>query len=257
MPDPIYPAISANTLFHFTNRLENLLGILTNEFCPRFCLEDFNFLQKKDAERDDVLEWAVPMVCFCDLPLSQLGFHLSVYGDYGIGMSKEWGMKKGISPILYVYQESLFVLQIGNLMAHAVAKKDDSDLSEKMVENIHGLTSFIKPYEGPFWRPSGTLPKVRFYNEREWRFVPQLQGNSFMEKNDFLDAEKLREENTKIAKAKISFEPNDIRYLIVRTEAEIVPLVNRIREIKGRYSYDDVSLLSSRVISAEQIRFDF
>jgi len=43
-----FPAISANTLFHFTSSMENLLGILTNEFRPRFCLENlyvFNWLK--------------------------------------------------------------------------------------------------------------------------------------------------------------------------------------------------------------------
>jgi hypothetical protein len=31
--------LSANTLFHFTSSLDNLLNILTNKFHPNFCLE--------------------------------------------------------------------------------------------------------------------------------------------------------------------------------------------------------------------------
>jgi len=81
------PAISANTLFHFTSSMENLLGILTNEFQPRYCLEDFNVLMAGRTPNLETHEFAIPLVSFCDLPLSQIGFHLSVYGDYGIGMT--------------------------------------------------------------------------------------------------------------------------------------------------------------------------
>ena len=56
---------------------------------------------------------------------------------------------------------------------------------------------------------------------------------------------------------RIPFEPNDIKYLIVRREEEIVPFIRNIQEIIGKYSLQEVQLLTSRVISAEQIRADF
>ena len=56
---------------------------------------------------------------------------------------------------------------------------------------------------------------------------------------------------------RIGFVPNDIKYLIVRREDEIVPLIREVERIKGKYSYDEVRLVASRVISAEQIRSDF
>src|SRR5229473_2461542 len=90
--------LSANTLFHFTSSLDNLINILTNEFHPNFCLENLSTLLK-----DPILEMAIPMLSFCDIPLSQTGFHLSVYGDYGIGLTKSWGKQNGISPVLYTY----------------------------------------------------------------------------------------------------------------------------------------------------------
>lgn len=77
--------LSANTLFHFTSSLDNLINVLTNEFHPNFCLENLNVLLELP-----IPEMAIPMLSFCDIPLSQTGFHLSVYGDCGIGMSKSW-----------------------------------------------------------------------------------------------------------------------------------------------------------------------
>jgi hypothetical protein len=58
-------------------------------------------------------------------------------------------------------------------------------------------------------------------------------------------------------RARLPFEPSDIKYLIVATDAEILPLVQAVETIKGKYSHNEVRVLCSRVISAEQIRSDF
>ncbi|PIU57160.1 MAG: hypothetical protein COS88_01980 [Chloroflexi bacterium CG07_land_8_20_14_0_80_51_10] len=57
--------LSADTLFHFTKSQDDLISILTNEFEPRYCIENLGF----QTENQENL--AIPMVCFCDLPLSQ------------------------------------------------------------------------------------------------------------------------------------------------------------------------------------------
>jgi hypothetical protein len=106
------------------------------------------------------------------------------------------------------------------------------------------------------------IPNVRFYNEREWRFVPQLANDDEhrfgLSQEGFLEETTRKQANVELAdRSRISFEPNDIKYLIVRREEEIVPLIKEVETIKGKYSYDDVRLLFSRLISAEQIRSDF
>jgi hypothetical protein len=76
--------LSANTLFHFTNSFDNLEGILTNEFYPRYCLENFDVIL---AELLDLRELAIPMISFCDIPLSQIRKHVGYYGCYAIGLT--------------------------------------------------------------------------------------------------------------------------------------------------------------------------
>jgi hypothetical protein len=79
-----------------------------------------------------------------------------------------------------------------------------------------------------------------------------------LNKDLFLDETTRQVGNDRIGgAARISFEPNDIKYLIVRREDEIVPLIRELEMIKGRYSYEAVRLLFSRIISAEQVRSDF
>ena len=100
-------ALSANTLFHFTKDSNTLLSILSTKFYPRLCLEK-NFFTVKEVGKI-----AIPMVCFCDIPLSQISEHVEHYGEYAIGLKKSWAIKNGITPILYTHRESLITKNIG------------------------------------------------------------------------------------------------------------------------------------------------
>ena len=97
----IKETLSSNTLFHFTNNAEKLIAILKHTFKPRFCLEDLRMFNPSDNEENDWLEMAVPMTCFCDIPLSKVKNHLTFYGNYGLGLTKEWGIRNNVTPILY------------------------------------------------------------------------------------------------------------------------------------------------------------
>ena len=100
--------LSPDSLFHFTPCLNNLLGILDKTFYPRYCYENFE-LTKRTTQ---LIEWvhlidaALPMVCFSDIPLSQLMSHIKIYGKYGLGMSKEWGRREGLNPVIYFNKNS-------------------------------------------------------------------------------------------------------------------------------------------------------
>src|SRR5437773_4048710 len=140
-----FPTVSANTLFHFTGTMENLFNILNNVFRPRFCLENYNVLTAGELSPSEDYEWAVPMVSFCDLPLSQTGFHLSVYGDYGIGMTKSWGKRNGIAPVLYVYPEALLTSKFADLLNRVGKEERGSDLRKELAHTLYDLSCFIKP----------------------------------------------------------------------------------------------------------------
>ena len=40
-------------------------------------------------------------------------------------------------------------------------------------------------------------------------------------------------------------------------DTEILSMIKQIEQIKGKYSYEDVRVLMSRIVSADQIREDF
>ena len=119
----------------------------------------------------------------------------------------------------------------------------------------------VPTYEGSLLGETGKPKQVRFYDEREWRFAPT--GDSVGELGvlgyeEFHDPFRRAEANGTIPeKCVLPFEPSDIRYLVVASESEIVPLIKRLRKIKAKYGEDQILLLASRIISAEQIAEDF
>ena len=250
--------LSANTLFHFTNSIDNIENILVNEFCPRYSLENLSPIANNSS-----FEVAIPMVSFCDIPLSQIKNHIKYYGHYAIGLKKEWGIKRKINPVFYLYKDSATADYIKGIFDTLKHEKDKEISLQPTLLNSINLMQFIKPYEGKLWKNEKYIDEsIRFYDEREWRYVPHLEGadgrTSILGKANFLDIKSRQKETEKLKDKKLSFEPNDIKYIIVEKEKEILPIVKKIRDIKGdKYSMKDIDILVTRIISMEQIKEDF
>lgn len=245
-------AISANTLFHFTSEYEALINILRSRFYPRLCLE-------KGLWYPGDKKWAIPMVCFCDIPLSNIADHTKKYGNYAIGIKKTWAMEQGITPILYVHGNSSFIGQGLEALNWSLelSKKDEGHLKERLAQ-VMSMFFMMKPYEGE-QVINGKKEKIRFYDEREWRYIPPIGGNQFNclteeQFNDINQREKLNSANEQYG---VDFNPDVINYIIVEREDEIVPLMHELRSIKSNFAYKSVDLLSSRIISMDRIREDF
>lgn len=80
-------SLSSNSVIHFTNNKEALVGILQKNFKITYCNEQILLA-------DSVVKIQVPMVSFCDIPLSKIKDHIDKYGNYGIGLTKNWAKKK-------------------------------------------------------------------------------------------------------------------------------------------------------------------
>ena len=100
--------ISTNSLFHFTKKVNNIFSILENDFYPQYCIEEIiDCIYHVDGGTLDS-RLGVPMVCFCDIPLSQINKHTTYYGNYAIGLTKDWAKRNKINPVLYMYPNSGF-----------------------------------------------------------------------------------------------------------------------------------------------------
>jgi len=239
--------LSASTLFHFTNK-KNILSILNNCFRVFYCKETLEFYEHGDKH-----PFLAPMVSFCDLPLSEAKDHISSYGKYGIGLSKEWGVNNKLNPVLYLSQNS--TLSISFVEAFNRAHSNSTTEEQKAMRDIF---RYIKNYEGEPPPKKKSLPVYRYSDEREWRYVPEYSTEfiNLVGSND-LDKQKY---NAEIADLRLNFEPKDIRYLIISKDSEIPQFIKHIRKLDqakgGKYPSRDIDHLTTRILTVEQIKGD-
>ena len=206
------------------------------------------------------------MVSFCDLRLSEVAGHMATYGDYGIGLAKEWAVKHGLNPVAYWNAEARL---INNLFQNVEefykefrSEGDDAKclMLEKRYNNSIDIYRFIKNYEGRLERRGHELvANFRFADEREWRYVPAFDAVW----PPFVDAKSIDERGKDFWNKKIDhrleFEPDDIRYIIVANEDERMAVIEHIKvgtEKGKKYGGSAVVRLTSRILTAQQIRDD-
>lgn len=257
--------LSPDSLFHFTPSLDNLLGILKNTFYPRYCYEEFNLTDNfAQSVRQGIVTFikdAIPMVCFSDIPLSQSMSHIKTYGKYGLGMSKEWGIRKGLNPVIYFNKNSHLAKRISVITHNLLLGRDST------AKAFHEISLYMKPYEGTLYRAGRSLKKnVRFYDEHEWRYMPDrkiMVTNGIepsIQSHIYRNSVELANANRKLEtdETKLSFNADDIKYIIINNEGQINKMVEELRYIKGsRYDGKTVDRLTSRIITVKQIQNDF
>jgi len=148
---------SANALFHYTSSLDNLKGIIANGFEHRPPVEEElplrgfikSIFYKFPGLISHQFKWEV--VCFCDIPLSNIGEHIGQYGKYCIAMDKEWGMHKGVTPIRYVHydtpdlQDDQFMKSIEYKKSHIEGNYNNMiDMIAQMLIDTNQIDSFGK-----------------------------------------------------------------------------------------------------------------
>lgn len=258
--------LSSNTLFHFTNSADKIFSIIKNGFAPKFCLEPLSYEIFFDLKENSFNESAIPMTCFCDLPLSKIENHLEFYGSYGIGLSKEWGKRNGLTPLTYIHDNSTqisYLKQLGNLVAAATRKIDINEIPMKHnpLVALFELVGFYKPYDGQMWRINKYVDK-RFYDEREWRYVPDIsidyESLYRLSKDDFLNDVKRASANELISKDfSLQFKYEDVKYIIVKKELEMIAMFDALDSMSDIFDKNEIKILKTKIISTEQILEDF
>ncbi|MCW0410683.1 hypothetical protein NB709_000559 [Xanthomonas sacchari] len=204
------------------------------------------------------------MVSFCDLPLSQVKNHITSYGSYGLGLSKEWAKKQKLNPVMYMERDSLLsasYYKAAKLLTskenREIAGKQSKDLKDSIYALIDVL-GYVKNYQGDVERQDGSVIKdYRFYDEREWRYVPKYEGYLWIKNNSaFSDNDKKAKAQEKLEEFRLVFEPNDIKYIIIKDESEIARFVRHLQDAKSKFSYEDVLKVTTRIITLDEINND-
>lgn len=272
------------SLFHYTT-MNSLKRLIKEGIKPNFCKEDFSADNSKFV-------LGIPMVSFCDIPLTRTYEFTSRYGKHAIGLSKEWALRNKINPILYISNNDI----VNSLKFHksyelhlkkelekigsdglnlriALDKPDSVSNLTTLVNhaNSHSanlkLLGFAKKY-------LGVNPKTKAeqcnYEENEWRYIIEenkTNGINWMWSND--EYNQWRGTGNKPAPSsaleeyKLTFEINDISHIIVEFERqipELIKYIEKLNQIGGsdkKISDDERMILLSKIISMEKIKNDF
>lgn len=254
-------AVSANTLFHFT-KINGLRGILSAQgFYCQYSDEHFeNILPQKNP----FCRAYIPMISFCDLTITQVSndsLHREHFGSYGIGLTKEWGITKRVSPVIYVHKRSQPARQLHELsrMLKNLKKKVRGnfpflDVEEKLIDSF----KYIKPYKGRWHKgkkiKDGRKP-IMYYNEREWRYCPQINEHSVLSamiKDNKKERKKL---NNDLKKEFIKFTPEDIKFIIIRNKKDINDIARVIHNMGIKPSQKNELLAKIRTF--QEIKEDY
>lgn len=193
---------------------ERLLSILTKRTSGSLWLtgdrnnpgvrRDIDIYPAKRICDEDVFD-ARP-VCFCDIPVEDLGIHMGKYGSVGISFLKAFLVPKGASPVFYVAKDSLAELDFRNrepklrstrgavfneqvdafLKLHL--QRVEWDRQERTFPGCGELESHISGLSHPTWFLyyhvfghikcfDSTLQEnhlKNYYMEREWRMMMDL-----------------------------------------------------------------------------------
>jgi len=225
--------LSSSTLFYFTNKLDWIIDTIKNGFLCRFHFEKFPIVRSG---------YVSPMKCFCDTPLSLIKPHLSWYGNYGIGIDKQYGRKLGITPVFYIHRKSSFIISF----RHSIL--------DKSIEQDPLLT-FYKRYYGDIIK-NKKVKRRRFYDEREWRYIPSSHMPFFFYSYDDGDIDKkLKHFNNKL-KIRLTFDLKALEYIIVDTPKDLEKLLPVLKSVSAKKGITYESLVS-KILTARQIRRDF
>lgn len=244
-------AISTNSIIHYTGNFKTLESILKEGFKIKYCAENLIL-------GDGSSKAAHPMISFCDIPLSNSSQHFNAYGKYGIGLTKDWAIRNGVNPVLYIDHNSLFADVLHELIKER--RKNESNLTNDQKNFILQIKSYAKNYSGHLKRKRVDNPDYKFYDEREWRLVPKMSKmNNALFSVDLSVFEKNKDTwNNKISDVRITFESNDISYVIVQKTSEIPKVINFLRNnYSVKCNAQELDILFSKICSTEQIVADF
>jgi hypothetical protein len=241
-------AISTNSIIHYTKKLKTLKAILKDgAFKIKYC-DEFLEIGKRRPDAQFGSKLAHPMISFCDIPLSHAKKHFKAYGEFGIGLSKEWAFKNKVNPVLYIDRHSLVAETIHKLIK-----------AKTLSSIMYQIKCYSKNYTGTVCIKGKEISEYKFYDEREWRLVPpknEIQAPISIKSEDY-QADK-NKYNEKIATYRLKFAPNDISYIIVKYTSQISGVIKFLRDEYGsKCSDNQLHELFSKVCSTEQIEADY
>lgn len=254
-------AVCTNSVIHYTKGSDDLSGIdvlkkiLREGFIPKCCKEMI-------LKGDEKIVMNISEVSFCDIPLSQISDHVSAYGPYAIGLTKDWARLKGLNPVIYITKDSIIqgalidILQTTKSIVEAVPSLGAYGLN--LLHSAKVNLSFFKYESAPLYRKGELIEEnYLYYKEREWRYVVNpIEFEEGIILEEPITKIQKRNERLKDIRYRLGFQIEDISYIIVEKESEIPDMVSFVKELYKDESAE-VDILLTKITSMERIKSDY
>lgn len=257
---------SANTLFNFMSKYEFLeLALRHMKLFSRYVEEEISYLDLHISNQR-ISRVAFPMLCFCDINLHKVNFHVDGeegYGKFGIGLKKNWCEKKGVQPITYVNPDAYQTMEFARVFNKGIALIDkESAFPDDFFDLLLKQLAITKPLKGTMEKKGKYIEK-NFHDEQEWRFVPRIDSKvtpDFL--NDVLDSSMmdwfsrrdLSDGLKTLKESQLELEINAINYIFVEDDKNKYKVLELINEL-----FDDMDKLdmASKVVVYNQLEKDW
>lgn len=171
------------------------------------------------------------MTCFCDIPFDLSNSHRNIYRNFGLTMTESWKLKNLLNPISYLQFNSKLsnlYCKIINIFQSILESSSNKNEIRELANLLRHQSYFLKQYKNDkgFIDYAGKIRKLqksKFYDEREWRYIPfdaQKVDELFLSIKDFDNEQLLKSANERLIKYKLNFTSEDISYLIVENKEQ-------------------------------------
>ena len=240
--------LSTNILWHQTH-FDGLKAILREKcFKSSYSLETINW-------RYSEYKCAFPMISFCDIPFADMYDYLTnangsltgKYGKYTIGMKRAWGLQKGLTPVWYRDKLSSSLLYQKQILSTLESNNIKTELDCAIYKLSWYVLANTKNYEGKLKKYG--FNSYRFYNEREFRYVPdydliqRYNYSPLMLEDEYRTYKKQHNGQSLINDIRINFSIEDIAYILISNKNQI----GRVKKLLmgenhsiGIFSYDQI-----------------
>lgn len=249
--------VSPNTLFHLTGTedgFENFRSILASQkFVPSYSLENYRVMLRGTEDT----YCAPPIVCFCNLRLTDMvKKHTDDFGEFGFGFNRRWGQNQGLSPVIYSYPGSNHSdpRSTSREFVRFLENVKDENPSEQMKQSMMRFFCFFKLYKEEDTNQENPI----YYDEREWRFVPEIRENEELEQ--LIRGGEKDEVQEKVEGLKaimwdqqhhhLDFDLSELKFLLVKNQDYLSRTIEFLEE---KFEQSMVKKLTRKLVTIEEV----
>jgi len=143
--------LSSDFLYTYTGKLDNIKLML--KYGLRHSLNSEKVPYKNSIQQNFI-------ICFCDILPEQADYHKSVYGNYSIAFTKEWGIRNAITPLRYIHKNS------PGAQANYIKLKNDMRIARESMKDGNQLDYFLSLITFITAREKGLLTEDSIHDQQ-------------------------------------------------------------------------------------------